>query len=43
MLKNDNSVITNLTFKGCRFNTKKNLNLLNQLIEKNKNKLKNEK
>ena len=41
MLKNDNSGITNLTFKGCRFNTEENLNLLNQLIEKNKNKLKN--
>ena len=41
MLKNDNSGIINLTFKGCRFNTEENLNLLNQLIEKNKNKLKN--
>ena len=41
MLKNDDSGITNLTFKECRFNTEENLNLLNKFIEKNKNKLKN--
>ena len=41
ILKNDNSGITNLTFKECSFNTEENLNLLEQLIEKNKNKLKN--
>ena len=41
ILKNDNSGITNLTFKECRFNTEENLNLLDQLIEKNKSKLKN--
>ena len=40
LLKNNNSGITNLTFKECRFNTEENLNLLNKLIEKNKNKLK---
>ena len=41
LLKNDNSGISNLTFKECRFNTEENLNLLNKLIEKNKNKLTN--
>ena len=41
LIKNDNSGITNLTFKECRFSTEENLNLLNQLIEKNKNKLNN--
>ena len=41
LLKNDNSGITNLTFKQCRFNTEENLDLLNQFIQKNKSKLKN--
>ena len=40
MIKNDNSGITNLSFKQCRFSTEENINLLNKLIEKNKNKLK---
>ena len=39
MIKNDNSGIINLKFVECRFTTKENLHLLNQLIEKNKNKL----
>ena len=41
LIKNDNSGISNLTFNECRFNTEENINLLNQLISKNKNKFKN--
>ena len=40
LIKNDSSGITTLTFKQCRFNTEENINLLNKLIERNKNKLK---
>jgi len=39
MLKNNNSGITSLKFKECRFNTEENLNLLNELLNKNSNKL----
>ena len=40
LIKNENSGITDINFTECAFNTKENLDLLNQLIQKNK-KLKN--
>ena len=36
MIKNNNSALTYLKFKECRFNSEENLNLLNELISKNK-------
>ena len=41
LIKNENSGITDLTFNGVGFSTEDNLNLLNEYIQKNKNKLKN--
>ena len=40
MIKNNNSGISTLKFKECRFNSEKNLVLLNEFISKNKNNLK---
>ena len=41
LIKNEDSGITDLIFNQCRFNTEENLKLLNDYIQKNKNKLKN--
>ena len=41
LLKNNELEINSLKFIECRFNNKENLDLLNSLIKKNKNKLKN--
>ena len=40
MIKNNNSGISSLKFKECRFSSEESLNLLNKIIEMNKNKLK---
>ena len=41
LIKNEDSGITDLFFNQCRFNTEENLKLLNDYIQKNKNKIKN--
>ena len=41
LIKNENSGITDINFSDCKFNNEENLNLLNQFIIKNQNKLKN--
>ena len=41
LLKNNDSGISTIKFRECRFNTEENLNLLDKFIGKNKNKLKN--
>ena len=41
LINNENSGITDLLFTQCRFNSEENLRLLNDYIQKNKNKLKN--
>ena len=41
LIKNENSGINEINFTECKFNDKENLSLLNQFIQKNKDKLKN--